>query len=68
MRRWQITVSRSWWMRPEDIDEARARAAMERAQEELRQKHSIQEYYRTQAVLARAISRLKEKNRTHINL
>ena len=47
---------------------ARARAAMERAKEELRQKQSIQEYYRTQAVLARAISRLKEKNRSHINL
>ena len=54
--------------RPEDIDETRARAALGRAKEELRQQQSIQEYYRTQAVLARAISRLKEKNRSHINL
>ncbi len=34
-----------------------------RAQEELRQKQSIEEYYLTQATLARALSRLKEKQR-----
>ena len=49
--------------RPEEIDEKRAQEALERAQEELRQKQSIEEYYVTQATLARALSRLKEKNR-----
>lgn len=49
--------------RPEEIDEKRAQEALEQAQEELRQKQSIEEYYVTQATLARALSRLKEKNR-----
>ena len=51
--------------RPEDIDRVRAEAALERAQEQLRQKQSIQEYYHTKASLARAMNRLKvsrEKN------
>ena len=47
--------------RPEDIDEVRAREAMERAQEQLRQKQSIYEYRMSKASLARAVSRLKEK-------
>ena len=46
--------------RPEDIDEVRAREAMERAQEQLRQKQSIYEYRMSKASLARAVSRLKE--------
>ena len=54
--------------RPEDIDEVRAREALERAQEELRQKQSIQEYHVSQAALARAISRLKGKKRDNVNL
>ena len=37
----------------------RAEEAKERAQEQLRQKQSIQEYYRSKASLARAMSRLK---------
>ena len=45
--------------RPEDIDIARAREAKERAEEKLRQKQSIQEYYHSSASLARAMSRLK---------
>lgn len=44
--------------RPEDIDEARAKMALERAKEQLRQKQSIREYYMTQAAMARALSRL----------
>ena len=43
--------------RPEDIDEARAKLALERAKEQLRQKQSIREYYMTQAARARALSR-----------
>ena len=44
--------------RPEDIDEARAKLALERAKEQLRQKQSIEEYYMTQAAMARTLSRL----------
>lgn len=45
--------------RPDEIDEARARAAMERAKEQLRQKQSIQEYHVSTASMSRAVSRLK---------
>lgn len=44
--------------RPEEIDEERAKRAMERAQERLRQKQSLQEYHLSQAALSRAMSRL----------
>lgn len=54
--------------RPEDIDEVRARAALARAQEALRQKQSIQEYHFSQASLARAISRLKGKEHRELNI
>ena len=47
--------------RPEDIDRNRALAAKRRAEERLRQKQSQQEYYQTQAALARALARLKAK-------
>lgn len=45
--------------RPEEIDKVRAEEAKERAQEQLRQKQSIQEYYHSRASLARAMTRLK---------
>ena len=45
--------------RPEEIDIRHAREQKERAQERLRQKQSIQEYYHSQASLARAMNRLK---------
>ena len=44
---------------PEEIDIKRAEEARERAQEKLRQKQSIMEYYHTQAALNRAMNRLK---------
>ena len=44
---------------PEDINERRAEEAKERAEEQLRQKQSTQEYYHTQASLARAMNRLR---------
>ena len=44
---------------PEEIDIRRAEEAAERAEEHLRQKKSIQEYYSSQASLARAMNRLK---------
>ncbi len=46
--------------RPEDIDRNRAKAALERAREQLRQKHSIEEYKMSKASMARALTRLKE--------
>ena len=48
--------------RPEEIDENRARRALEAAQEALLQKKSYGEYRVTQAELARAVSRLKVKH------
>ncbi|WP_297958578.1 ATP synthase F1 subunit epsilon [uncultured Ruminococcus sp.] len=44
---------------PEEIDIKRAQEAKERAEELLRQKQSIREYYETQAALNRAMNRLK---------
>ncbi|HOR21555.1 MAG TPA: ATP synthase F1 subunit epsilon, partial [Ruminococcus sp.] len=44
---------------PEEIDVKRAEEARARAEERLRQKQSIKEYYQTQAALNRAMNRLK---------
>lgn len=44
---------------PEEIDIKRAEEARQRAEEKLRQKNSIKEYYQTQAALNRAMNRLK---------
>jgi len=52
--------------RPEEIDRERAQEAKERAEEELRQKQSIYEYHRSVNDLARAMERLKIKNRHEI--
>ena len=46
---------------PEEIDRKRAEAARERAEERLRQKQSIHEYYHSKAALARAMARLKTR-------
>lgn len=45
--------------KPEEIDVRRAQEAKERAEERLRQKQSIHEYYHSRAALARAMARLK---------
>ena len=45
--------------RPEEIDIRRAQEAKERAEEQLRQKQSIQEYHMNQLALARAMTRLR---------
>lgn len=52
--------------RPEDIDAVRAREALERAEEQLRQKQSVQEYHISKASLERALSRLKEAGKYEI--
>lgn len=55
----RVTVVVDTAERPGDIDEVRAKQALERAQEQLRQKQSIREYYMSKASMARALSRLK---------
>ena len=52
-----LLVETAEW--PKEIDVARARQARERAREKLRQKQSIQEYYRSVAAMSRAMARLK---------
>ena len=55
--------------RPEEIDVKRAQEAKERAEEQLRQKQSIQEYHISSASLARAMSRLSASGKNgNINL
>ncbi|MCI6638265.1 MAG: ATP synthase F1 subunit epsilon [Bilifractor sp.] len=48
---------------PEEVDKRRAEEALERAKERLRQKQSLREYKMTQASMARALSRLKFKDK-----
>ena len=55
----RVTVVVDTAERPEDIDEVRAKQALERAKEQLRQKQSIREYYMSKASMARALSSLK---------
>ena len=47
---------------PEEIDERRAREALERAEEHLRQRQSIAEYQQSKIALSRAMARLQVKN------
>ncbi|RHT85647.1 ATP synthase F1 subunit epsilon [Clostridiaceae bacterium AM27-36LB] len=56
----RVTVLADTVERSEEVDANRAKEALERAQERLRQKQSIQEYHMTQAAMARALTRLKE--------
>ena len=56
----RVTVLADTVERPEEVDVNRAKEALERAQERLRQKQSIQQYYTTQAAMARGLTRLKE--------
>ena len=52
--------------RPEEIDMVRAQEALERAQDQLRQTQSIQEYYVSRASLARAHIRLKQAGKYEV--
>ena len=52
--------------KPEEIDSKRAEEAKIRAEEALRQKQSIFEYHQSKNDLARAMERLKIKNRHNI--
>ena len=57
----RVTILVDFAERPEEIDEHRAKEALERAQEAMRQKQSIQEYHMSQANMARAMARLAVK-------
>ena len=59
----RVTVLADSIERPEDIDLKRARDAKERAEEQLRQKQSIKEYHVNQMALARAMARLRVKEK-----
>ena len=48
---------------PDEIDEVRAREALEKAEEELRYNEARREYYIQEAKLRRAMNRLKVKNK-----
>lgn len=48
---------------PEEIDVKRAEAAKRRAEERLKQKESLMEFYHTQAALNKAMNRLKVSSR-----
>lgn len=62
----QTTVMADTAESPNEIDVRRANEAKLRAEEALRQKQSIQEYYHIQAALNRAMNRLKVTKR-HIH-
>lgn len=57
----RVTILVDFAEKPEEIDERRAKEALERAQEAMRQKQSIQEYHMSQANMARAMARLAAK-------
>lgn len=48
---------------PEELDRRRAEEALDRAKERMRQKQSMREYRMTQAAMARALSRLRFKDK-----
>ena len=55
----RVTILVDTAEKPEEIDIKRAKEARERAEEQLRQKQSMQEYYVSKASLARAMARMK---------
>lgn len=59
----RVTVLVDTAERPEDIDLRRAEEAKERAEEQLRQSRSIQEHSHFEASLARALTRMKLKEK-----
>ena len=55
----RVTLLVETALRPEEVDIQRAKRAKEEAQEQLRQKQSIQEYHMNQLALSRAMARLR---------
>ncbi|MQN02416.1 MAG: F0F1 ATP synthase subunit epsilon [Lachnospiraceae bacterium] len=62
----RVTIIVESCEKPEEIDVHRAEEAKERAQERLRQKTSIEEYYHSRASLARAMARLAAASKNKI--
>lgn len=54
-----VTILADSAERPEDVDENRAREAMQRAQERLQHQASMREYYDNKIALGRAMTRLR---------
>ena len=63
----RVTILVDTAEKPEDIDTVRARQALERAEEQLRQKQSIEEFHVSQASMARAMYRLKHAGKIDVN-
>lgn len=59
----RMTILTEFAEHPGEIDQKRALEARQRAEEQLRQKQSIQEYHHSKAALSRAIARLKESHK-----
>lgn len=59
----RITIMVDTAEHPDEIDMVRAEEAKLRAEEQLRQKQSIAEYYHSQASLAKALSRMKVRRK-----
>ncbi|MGN1204540.1 MAG: ATP synthase F1 subunit epsilon [Lachnospiraceae bacterium] len=57
----EVTVILDFAEKPEEIDEKRAREAMNRATEAMQHKQSIQEFHMSQANISRAMARLAAK-------
>ena len=56
----RMTILVEFAEHPEENDQKRALEAKHRAEEQMRQKQSIQEYHHSKAALSRALARLKE--------
>lgn len=62
----RMTILVEFAEHPEEIDQKRALEAKHRAEEQLRQKQSIQEYHHSKAALSRALARLKENAKSDL--
>ena len=63
----RMTILVEFAEHPEEIDQKRALEAKHRAEEQLRQKQSIQEYHHSKAALSRALARLKENAKSDLS-
>ena len=62
----RMTILVEFAEHPEEIDQKRALEAKHRAEEQMRQKQSIQEYHHSKAALSRALARLKENAKSDL--
>ena len=63
----RMTILVEFAEHPDEIDQKRALEAKHRAEEQLRQKQSIQEYHHSKAALSRALARLKENAKSDLS-